>query len=145
MTTPSLASSRQSLEAPPPYEALSNPAGGKPSIKKEKKLGNSPAKAQHTTTQTKSFPTKPSAGPSSSKGEPSDESGGGGCFKKIGEAFSEKKNARAAQKKIDYYEKLYGFVPKNVMTEAKWSKSRKNAPKQCTGKLKSTVYMGHWD
>lgn len=144
MPAPSFVSSRLSSEAPPPpYEAPPYSAGSKPLEKTDEKRRNSLAKVQPTT-RTGAVSTKSTAGPSSSEGERSDKSGGG-FFNKIGQAFNENKESRAAKKKVDYYEKLYGFVPKNVMTEAEWSRSRKEAPKERTGKLKSTVYMGHWD
>ncbi|KAM0276083.1 hypothetical protein ACHAQH_007102 [Verticillium albo-atrum] len=43
--------------------------------------------------------------------------------------FMDKKREREATKKVDFYEKHYGFVPKNVLTEADWKRIRKNAPK----------------
>ncbi|KAG7147883.1 hypothetical protein HYQ46_003256 [Verticillium longisporum] len=41
----------------------------------------------------------------------------------------DKKREREATKKVDFYEKHYGFVPKNVLTEAEWKRIRKEAVK----------------
>lgn len=41
------------------------------------------------------------------------------------EGISQKKLA----KKVDWYERHYGFVPRNVMTEAEWQAARDRAPK----------------
>ncbi|DAA76769.1 TPA_exp: Uncharacterized protein A8136_6998 [Trichophyton benhamiae CBS 112371] len=52
---------------------------------------------------------------------------------------------RNKETKVDFYLKNYGFVPKNVMTEAEWAKARRDAPKvkSATG-LKATAYQGHY-
>ncbi|KAF3354372.1 Putative oxidoreductase [Verticillium dahliae VDG1] len=44
-------------------------------------------------------------------------------------APADKKREREATKKVDFYEKHYGFVPKNVLTEAEWKRIRKEAVK----------------
>lgn len=45
------------------------------------------------------------------------------------QSFKDKRRAKEAARKVDYYEKLYGFVPKNAMTEAEWRDARERAPK----------------
>lgn len=45
------------------------------------------------------------------------------------QAYKEKRRAKEAARKVDYYERLYGFVPKNVMTEAEWRDARERIPK----------------
>lgn len=59
--------------------------------------------------------------------------------------YTERKKAKAAAKKVDYYEKKYGFVPKNAMTEAEWKRAKKNGPTvKVPSKLKVTAYHGHY-
>lgn len=62
-------------------------------------------------------------------------------LKAIRDSFTHRKETR----KVDFYLKNYGFVPKNVMTEAEWAKARRDAPKvkPATG-LKATAYQGHY-
>ncbi|EGD94342.1 hypothetical protein TESG_01862 [Trichophyton tonsurans CBS 112818] len=61
-------------------------------------------------------------------------------LKAIKDSFTRKET-----RKVDFYLKNYGFVPKNVMTEAEWAKARRDAPKvkPATG-LKATAYQGHY-
>lgn len=67
-------------------------------------------------------------------------------IKSLKHAYSQKKAAEKEAKKVDFYLKNYGFVPKNVMTEAEWERARKNAPKVkgATNGLKATAYQGHY-
>ena len=44
------------------------------------------------------------------------------------QAYKDRRRAREARRKVDYYEKLYGFVPKNAMTEAEWRDARERVP-----------------
>lgn len=58
------------------------------------------------------------------------------------QAYSDRKKAKEAARKVDYYEKIYGFVPKNVMTKAEWKRAREEAPKvKVPGKLKATTFL----
>ena len=57
-------------------------------------------------------------------------------FKSAVESYEEKRRAREAKRKVDFYEKLYGFVPKNAMTEAEWRAAREKMPKE---KVKSSL------
>ncbi|KAI0485537.1 hypothetical protein F4859DRAFT_386861 [Xylaria cf. heliscus] len=58
--------------------------------------------------------------------------------------YDEKKKAKEIAEKVDYYEKIYGFVPKNAMTEAEWKRARDAAPKtKAKGELKATLYGGY--
>ncbi|KXJ88736.1 hypothetical protein Micbo1qcDRAFT_177787 [Microdochium bolleyi] len=51
--------------------------------------------------------------------------------------FQEWRRGKEAKKKVDFYENLYGFVPKNVMSEAEWRAAREAAPKtRAKGQLK---------
>ncbi len=45
------------------------------------------------------------------------------------QSYKDKRRAKEAVRKVDFYEKLYGFVPKNAMTEAEWRDARERAPK----------------
>ncbi|KAH6677897.1 hypothetical protein F5X68DRAFT_213389 [Plectosphaerella plurivora] len=69
------------------------------------------------------------AGPSSSATTASSASSSLNPFSNLKTAYQEKQRAKLAAKKVDYYEKIYGFVPKNVMTEAEWKDARDRAPK----------------
>ena len=42
--------------------------------------------------------------------------------------LKDKLEERRGQRKVDFYMKQYGFVPKNVMTEAEWKRAKKQAP-----------------
>ncbi|KAM0330109.1 hypothetical protein ACHAQA_004281 [Verticillium albo-atrum] len=50
-------------------------------------------------------------------------------IKDASQAYSDRKREKEASKKVDFYEKHYGFVPKNVLTEAEWKRIRKDAVK----------------
>lgn len=59
------------------------------------------------------------------------------------QSFKDKRRAKESAKKVDYYEKMYGFVPKNVMTEAEWRDARDRAPKvKKPVTLESRSYFG---
>lgn len=75
--------------------------------------------------------TENAAGPSSSATPTASASASSSSnpFSNLKAAYQEKQRAKLAAKKVDYYEKLYGFVPKNVMTELEWKDSRDRAPK----------------
>ena len=45
------------------------------------------------------------------------------------QAYKDKRRAKEAARKVDYYERLYGFVPKNAMTQAEWRDARERVPK----------------
>lgn len=45
------------------------------------------------------------------------------------QSYKNKRRVKEAARKVDFYEKLYGFVPKNAMTEAEWRDARERAPK----------------
>ncbi|KAL2105778.1 hypothetical protein VUR80DRAFT_7769 [Thermomyces stellatus] len=45
------------------------------------------------------------------------------------QAYKDKRRAKEATRKVNYYQKLYGFVPKNAMTEAEWRDAREKVPK----------------
>ena len=62
-------------------------------------------------------PTPPSSSSSSS------------ILGRIRDAYVERRMAKEAQRKVDFYEDIYGFVPKNVMTQAEWRLARERAPK----------------
>jgi hypothetical protein len=62
-------------------------------------------------------------------GEESTSSSAVSFIQKAKASYSEKRKAKEAAKKVDFYEKMYGFVPKNVMSEAEWKKAREKAPK----------------
>ena len=62
---------------------------------------------------------------------PQRESSSGLSFlQKAKQAHGDWKSARDSARKIDFYEKTYGFVPKNAMTEAEWKAARSRAPKE---------------
>ena len=63
------------------------------------------------------------AGPSSPAAKPS-------LLKRAKQAHEDWRSARESARKVDFYEKTYGFVPKNVMTEAEWRAARERAPKE---------------
>ncbi|KAM5492458.1 hypothetical protein McaMca56_007023 [Microsporum canis] len=67
-------------------------------------------------------------------------------IKTLKQTYNEKKKARESARRVDYYEKNYGFVPKNAMTEAEWKKARRDAPKVkgAGSGLKITAYQGHY-
>jgi hypothetical protein len=44
------------------------------------------------------------------------------------DAYRSHKAAKEADRKVQFYQNIYGFVPKNVMTEAEWKAARKKAP-----------------
>lgn len=109
-----------SSDVPPPYEPHADPAVGESTDSKIESSRILP-------------PSKTIIESSSSQPKSSLES-------------SFRKKAKEAAKKVDFYEKHYGFVPKNVMTEAEWKKARKDAPKveASSNKLKATAYQGHY-
>lgn len=45
------------------------------------------------------------------------------------QSYKNKRRVKEAARKVDFYEKLYGFVPKNAMTEAEWRDARERAQK----------------
>ncbi|KAL6862641.1 hypothetical protein ACO1O0_002878 [Amphichorda felina] len=51
-------------------------------------------------------------------------------LERLRDALAEKKRAREARRKVDFYQRIYGFVPKNVMTEAEWRRAKERAPKE---------------
>ena len=50
-------------------------------------------------------------------------------IKNATQLYKDKRRAKEAARKVDYYKKLYGFVPKNAMTEAEWRDARERIPK----------------
>ncbi|KAI0205635.1 hypothetical protein F4808DRAFT_409747 [Astrocystis sublimbata] len=64
-------------------------------------------------------------------------------FTAIKQKHNRKKKGKEIEKKVDLYERIYGFVPKNVMTEDEWRRAREAAPKtKKKGGLKATPFMG---
>lgn len=62
---------------------------------------------------------------------------------RLRESIAEKRRAKEAQRKVDFYQDIYGFVPKNVMTEAEWRQARDRAPKvKVHTPLRARVYSG---
>ena len=45
------------------------------------------------------------------------------------QVYRDKRRAKEASRKVDFYEKMYGFVPKNAVTEAEWRDARERVPK----------------
>lgn len=70
-------------------------------------------------------PTQASSSPSSSSAQPSPSS----FLRNPLRSISSYRRDRESRKKVDYYERVYGFVPKNVMSEAEWRAAREAAPK----------------
>jgi hypothetical protein len=65
-------------------------------------------------------------------------------LKELKESYAEKKKAKDAERLVDFYEKKYGFLPKNVMTESEWKNARARAPKvESSYRFKATSYGGH--
>jgi hypothetical protein len=61
--------------------------------------------------------------------------------KNMAQSYEEKKKAKEAARKVDFYQDIYGFVPKNAMTEAEWKLARKRAPKtKVDSSLHASVY-----
>jgi hypothetical protein len=76
------------------------------------------------------------------------------------ESYAQRKRAKEAVRKVDYYEKMYGFVPRNVMTQAEWRDARRRnvdaeeakkkkkkdeeGEKKGEKKARATAYIGHY-
>jgi hypothetical protein len=100
-------------DAPPAYDH-SEPS---PPVSDSKRPLEEPPRAPIERAAGPSSPTSPAASSSSNP------------FSNLKTAYKEKQRAKMAAKKVDYYEKIYGFVPKNVMSEAEWKDARDRAPK----------------
>ncbi|KAH8885741.1 hypothetical protein GQ53DRAFT_353230 [Thozetella sp. PMI_491] len=61
----------------------------------------------------------------------------------VKDRYTGKRQEKEAAKKVDVYEKLYGFVPKNAMSEEEWERARKAAPKvKVPFQFKKNLYFG---
>ncbi|KAK2759757.1 hypothetical protein FQN54_002491 [Arachnomyces sp. PD_36] len=135
-------------EIPPPYQ-YNNHAGlttGVDNAPDHEVVESADSKTSaHPTTEStsKNFAEAPStstAPASSPQPEPESSLSFMGNMKK---AYDDKKKAKEAAKKVDFYEKMYGFVPKNVMSEAEWKQAKKDAPKvKAPNQLKATSFFG---
>lgn len=139
-----LPQSRPSSEddaSPPAYRSNDNA----PTVTDEKKLDHSVAEPIGGESSTQATTSSASASSSPSRQtEPGDSSSSPLSFiKNAKHAYDDKKKAKEAARKVDYYQKNYGFVPKNVMSEAEWKRAKENAPKEKVPfKPKAKPYFG---
>lgn len=135
----------------PAYASLDNTNNPASEVASDQKVANSslpPSSSSPSTTlrppgpaeagpSSQAFPSSPSLPSSSAAKSRSPLS----LVRDATQAYSDKKKAKAAARKVDFYEKIYGFVPKNAMSEAEWKRARENAPKvKVKGKLRATPY-----
>ena len=107
---------RSSAETVPPYTSLQGEGEIQQPAEKPSRLpGPSPAEADGERTVAAAGPSSPT--------KPS-------LLKRAKQAHEDWRSARDSARKVDFYEKTYGFVPKNVMTEAEWRAARERAPKE---------------
>ena len=114
--------------SPPPYEdgPRAEPVGNPKShtvMPGESSSGEGPAQVP-TPAITSTATTSGDASPDSKGKSPLS------FVRSAKQAYEERREAREAKRKVDFYEKIYGFVPKNVMSEAEWRKARERAPKE---------------
>ncbi|KFA64617.1 hypothetical protein S40285_10160 [Stachybotrys chlorohalonatus IBT 40285] len=128
MSSHDFSDTRSVLSVPPPYTELPSAS--------EHHLGESP---QYTSAQpARKAPPQPTAQPA-----PAAEASRSSPFSLLKDAVTGRRAASAAQRKVDYYEKTYGFVPKNAMTEEEWRRAREAAPKiKKKTQWGSKMYMG---
>lgn len=50
-------------------------------------------------------------------------------MKGVKQAYWYRRRVKEAARKVDFYENMYEFVPKNAMTEAEWRDAKERAPK----------------
>ncbi|KAH7305995.1 hypothetical protein B0I35DRAFT_111246 [Stachybotrys elegans] len=100
---------------PPPYSLQPRPS---------EDLGQSPAYSAASQT-TSSEPT--TAGPSQIT-EPASPTTHNNPLARLRDSIVEKRNAAADRRRAEMFQKKYGFVPKNLMTETEWKRTVKNAP-----------------
>ncbi|KFH41563.1 hypothetical protein ACRE_077070 [Hapsidospora chrysogenum ATCC 11550] len=85
--------------------------------------------ADRITTTTSSNPEPSQTAAAAATPTPSSSSSSSSILGRIRDAYVERRMAKEAQRKVDFYEDIYGFVPKNVMTQAEWRLARERAPK----------------
>lgn len=135
----------------PAYESLDNTNNPNSKVASDKKVANSSLPSSSSSPSTTLRPPGPlEAGPSSQASPSSSSLPSSSAAKSRSplslvrdatQAYSDKKKAKQAARKVDFYEKIYGFVPKNAMSEAEWKRARENAPKvKVKGKLRATPY-----
>ncbi|KAI9167860.1 hypothetical protein HJFPF1_04000 [Paramyrothecium foliicola] len=133
--------SRTSLEKqhpPPPYNGSASEGNNSdPAPPSYTALPPATASTSASTPAPAPAPSQPSAVASSSSSSQS-------FLASAKEAYKARRAAKDLDRKVEFYEKLYGFVPKNVMSEAEWKAAKSAAPKvKKKGQLKSTTYMMH--
>jgi hypothetical protein len=138
-------STSDTTTAPPPYtyrasqaEARSVGAAAGDTTTADTTTGNQPqpqrqqrqaasASASASTSRTNQEPESSSSSSSSSSTRPLKYTQQG-LLASAKDAYRSHKAAKDASRKVQFYEQIYGFVPKNVMTEAEWKAARKKAP-----------------
>lgn len=142
--------SYRGLSPPPPYE----PYESRPASPRENQPPPPPAFADHSharqphhTTERERATTSPPAKPHEDPDAEEPTEGSAGKRRSLVQAYKDKRRAKEAARKVDLYERLYGFVPKNVMTEAEWRDARGRVPKtkvpfRARGKGMSALALG---
>jgi hypothetical protein len=98
-----------------------------------------PTTTPPTSTSRPSQPTSSTAPEAASTRKPSATS----FLTSARDALTSCRRGKDLDRKVQFYEKMYGFVPKNVMSEAEWAAARKAAPKERKkGQLKQRLYFG---
>ncbi|TPX12838.1 uncharacterized protein E0L32_006718 [Thyridium curvatum] len=138
-----------STAPPPAYDHVETPADPVHGDEKRRQHEAIAAPRSHGPALSASSSSPPPPPPPAEASSSSSSRGGSSSSNPFNLIRSAKEayEARQANKKVDYYEKMYGFVPKNVMTEAEWKRARKEAPRE-RKPFESYVkkqYFGSWD
>jgi hypothetical protein len=116
-------------EAPGPHEQQQQQQQQQPTEHEARtsrdESGSGPSSSRTADPSTTSASPNPEPSKTATAASPSSSS----LLGRIRDAYVERRRAKEAQRKVDFYEDIYGFVPKNVMTQAEWRLARERAPK----------------